>query len=240
MLGCENVSFRYGKNEVLEALSLSLYKGQAAFITGANGAGKSTLLYLICGLLKPAQGSIRLGAEHKTGYLAQNPMYSFLKDTLDADFRYILKKNGLPAQRLEEIFNAYPLFEDLRTLLSANPLDLSGGERAKAAIFKLLLLQRDVLLLDEPEKHLDKTAVLELGNVIRALCAQGVSFLIVSHNPDFIFRTADSVHEICHHQMKHYLPEGYFPARSKTSLYRAVEAAGLEILDCSQVEVAHG
>lgn len=241
VLTCRQVAFSYGDTPVLENLSLQLRQGEIAFLTGANGAGKTTLLSLICGFCTPHSGDIRLEQKHRIGYLAQNPVYSFLKDTLIGDFRFLLKQNRLPESKIEELFARYPVFADLQELLEQNPLDLSGGERAKAAVFKLLLIGKDVLLLDEPEKHLDSKSMEELSGIFRELASQGVSFLIVSHSPAFLYRTAHCVHFLSEGRISAYTPQAYCTTHCPTPLYRAIRSADVELSDIEEAEVIeHG
>ncbi len=241
VLAGENICFSYGENKVLNSLNFELHKGEIAFLCGANGAGKSTLLELICAFHKPSSGSVHIHDNHRLGYLAQNPVFSFLKDTLLEDYRFVLKKNKLPESVIGDAFARYPLFADLEALLGKNPLDLSGGERAKAAIFKLILLGRDIMLLDEPEKHLDKNSMEALSNMLLKLSKSGFSFLIVSHSPDFIYRTAHAVHHLSDGSITSFTPEQYFPQQCETSLYKAIKPTALPLSDVTEAEVkTHG
>ena len=190
--------------------------------------------------MQPKVGNVEFFGSHKLGFLAQNPVFSFLKDTLKGDLEFALSKNKLPLRLIEEGFKKYPMFEALRVLLNMNPLDLSGGERAKAAVFKLLILGRDILILDEPEKHLDKKSINELSGIIKELSAYSVSFIIVSHSPDFIYNTADSINELREGKFTKKTVREYFPERSETSLYKAIKGAAIPLFDCSEAEVDNG
>ncbi|MBQ3431168.1 MAG: ABC-F family ATP-binding cassette domain-containing protein [Clostridia bacterium] len=234
---CEHVRFAYEDAPVLEDVSFSLRQGEIAFLCGKNGAGKSTLLSLICGFLKPDSGEIQIEGGHKLGYLAQDPTFSFLKDTLGEDYRYVLKKNKLPPETIDTNFETNEIFTDLKAHLAQNPLDLSGGERAKAAMLKLLLIERDIMILDEPEKHLDTDSMAELSAIIRALASEGCSFIIVSHSPDFIYNTASTVSLIENGTLKKYQRDDYFPQILKTSLYQAIEPSGIAVSDVKEAEV---
>lgn len=241
LLSVSNLCFYYERTaSLINALDFKLAQGEISFITGKNGVGKSTFLSIICSFLKPKEGEIRFSGSHKLGFLAQNPVFSFLKDTLKGDLEFALLKNKLPLSLTEEGFKKYPMFEGLRELLDMNPLDLSGGERAKAAVFKLLILGRDILILDEPEKHLDKKSIKELSGIIKELSAQGVCFIIVSHSPDFIYNTADSINELKDGVFKRYTVREYFPERSETSLFKAIKGAEISLFDCSEAEVDNG
>ena len=238
LLTCHQIHYCYEKGkEVLKGVDFALHKGEIAFVCGKNGSGKTTLLNLMCGFFKPQSGTVTYAQEHKIGYLAQNPLFSFLKDTLAEDYRYVLKKNHLPAQRLEQALEEYEMFRELKPLLAQNPLDLSGGERAKAAVFKLILIQRDIFILDEPEKHLDANSIMELSHIIRSLAKQGISFIIVSHSPDFIYNTAGTVCRLQNGSIATLSRDDYFPAHCATSLYRAIQSSGIPIMDEKEAEV---
>ena len=241
ILRVSNLKFYYERtSSLINALDYKLHRGEISFITGKNGVGKSTFLSVICSFLKPKEGTVEFSDPHKLGFLAQNPVFSFLKDSLKGDLEFALSKNKLPLSLLDEGFKKYPMFAGLKELLNMNPLDLSGGERAKAAVFKLLILGRDVLILDEPEKHLDKNSISELSAIIKELSAEGVSFIIVSHSPDFIYNAADSVNELRDGFFTKYNIREYFPEKSETSLYKAIKGASLPLFECSEAEVKNG
>lgn len=235
----KSLEFSYDE-ELLKNLSFGIKKGEIAFLTGKNGAGKSTLFKLICSFLKAKKGEINFADNTKIGYLAQNPIYSFLKETLEEDYKYILKKNNLETEKLEETFEKFESYSSLRELLKVNPLDLSGGERAKAAMFKMLLLEKNLILLDEPEKHLDKKSTEELSAVLKTLADAGISFIIISHTPDFIYRTADSVKFLNNGKIDEYSTEEYFNNICETSLYASLKACGVRLRTTEQTEVEHG
>ena len=239
ILEINSLEFSYDE-ELLKDLSFSVKKGEIAFLTGKNGAGKSTLFKLICSFLKAKNGEINFAENTKIGYLAQNPVYSFLKDTLGDDYKYILKKNNLEAEKIDEVFEKFEDYRSLRPLLNANPLDLSGGEIAKAAMFKMLLLDKNLILLDEPEKHLDKKSTEALSNVLKELADTGISFLIISHTPDFIYRTCDSIKYLTGGAVEEYCTEEYFDKICETSLYASLKACDIPFRTAEQTEVEHG
>ncbi len=239
ILEISSLKFSYDE-ELLRDISFSVKKGEIAFLTGKNGAGKSTLFKLMCSFLKAQSGEIKLAENTKVGYLAQNPIYSFLKDSLEEDYKFILKKNGISEEKIAETAEKYPVYTSLKKLFNANPLDLSGGERAKAAMFKMLLLDKSLILLDEPEKHLDKKNTQALSKLIRSLADKGVSFLIISHTPDFIYKTADSVKLLKDGEIEEYETENYFNKIGETSLYSSLKACNIPLKTAEQTEVEHG
>lgn len=237
LIVCRDIAFSYESTPVLKNLSFTLQEGEIAFICGKNGAGKSTFIHLICSFLKPEAGTVQIENGYTLGYLAQNPVYSFLKDTLLEDYRYVLQKNKCDETRMEQMFALYPVFADLKELLAQNPLDLSGGERAKAALFKLILIGKRIMLLDEPEKHLDKNSIEELSCILKDLAQKGFSFIIVSHSPNFIYNTAHSVSLLENGKITKYERDAYFPRFAETSLYNVVKAVPLEVFDVKEAEV---
>lgn len=179
----------YGENRVLRGLDLNLARGEKLVIVGRNGAGKSTLMRIAAGVDKDFEGSVRYGTGVTTGYFSQD-MESHLDPSL---------------QIVEEIEKDAPthLFPMLRNLLGAFlfPGDdifkqisvLSGGEKSRVALLKLLLYPSNLLILDEPTNHLDlrsKDVLLE------ALTAFTGTLLFVSHDRYFIESLATSVLEL--------------------------------------------
>lgn len=181
--GCH---FRYEKNgrDVLKGLELSLKRGRIYGLIGGNGAGKSTLLSLLVGTLHPLRGKVRV--EGKVGMLPQNPIYAFFKDVLSEDCEMISSRKSM-----EELLGKYEFFRELSRWFDRNPLDLSGGWQQKAAIFKMLLGDGDLLLMDEPTKAMDgheKETFLELIEMLRK---EGKTVLLVSHDLEFVEKAAD-------------------------------------------------
>ena len=146
-------------------------------------------------------------------------------------------KNKCDESRMEQMFARYPVFADLKPLLGQNPLDLSGGERAKAALFKLILIGKRIMLLDEPEKHLDKNSIEELSFILKDLAQKEFSFVIVSHSPDFIYNTAHTVSLMEEGKLTKYERDVYFPQYAETSLYSVVKEVPIEVFDVKEAEV---
>lgn len=238
ILKCENITFSYDK-ELLKNLDLSIREGEVSFLLGKNGAGKSTLFRIICHTLKAKCGKIETAEDVKVGYLSQNPVYSFLKDKLCDDFAFLCEKNNLPESRVEEKFAEFPMYADLKKLLNMNPLDLSGGETAKATMFKQLLIDKNLVLLDEPEKHLDKKSAAQLAAAIKDLSLKGISFLIISHTPDFIYSAADSINFLQDGKITNYSVSEFFDSECFTNLRCALEPAGIKANSVSETEAAH-
>ncbi len=119
--------------------------------------------------------------------LPQNPQALFVKNTVREDLLEILPKAERKSDRLAQVVSLCKLAE----LLDRHPYDLSGGEQQRVALAKILLLNPDILLLDEPTKGLDAEFKQTFGHILRTLQASGVAILMVSHDIEFCAKYAD-------------------------------------------------
>ena len=150
-----------------------------------NGTGKTTSMKLLAGLKKAYRGELAITGT--VGMLPQNPQALFVKSTVRADLLEILPKSERKSERLAQVVSLCKLAE----LLDRHPYDLSGGEQQRAALAKILLLNPDILLLDEPTKGLDAEFKQVFGQILRTLQASGVAILMVSHDIEFCAKYAD-------------------------------------------------
>lgn len=160
--------------EVLRGVSLRLYPGEIYSVIGGNGSGKSTLLKAISGIVKPAGGRIKIHRNANVAYLPQNPCMLFTQERAGQE---------APTEQLERF--------GLTQLSDRDPLDLSGGERQKLALAKLLSQAPDILLLDEPTKGTDAAARLEFSDILKNIAKHGTAVLLVTHDAEFAAGCAD-------------------------------------------------
>lgn len=196
-LEINEVSKSYGQLPVFHSLNFTFTRGEKVALVGANGAGKSTLCRLIVGVDRPTSGAVKLGHNVSVDYFAQ-----------EADFH--LHDGATVLSELEaESANSSP--EWLRTLAGAflfsgddvfKPITvLSGGEKARLALAKMLLHPSNFLVLDEPTNHLDISSQEVL---LGALKSYSGTLLVVSHDRYFLDRLVDRVLELGDGELRDY------------------------------------
>jgi energy-coupling factor transport system ATP-binding protein len=201
----KDVWFRYEKNapDVIKDLSLKVGEGQLYCIVGGNGTGKTTALSIVSGICKPYRGKVLIGGKSlekmnikerfksNLAVLPQNPQAIFVKKTVELDLYEMLSDTKLTKEEKAKKVSGVVEMAELKELLSMHPYDLSGGEQQRAALAKILLLEPQILLLDEPTKGLDGCFKEKFGGFLKKLTGQGVTIVMVSHDIEFCARYAD-------------------------------------------------
>ncbi|MEB3752540.1 ABC-F family ATP-binding cassette domain-containing protein [Geobacillus sp. FSL W8-0032] len=208
VLIAEDVAVGYRNEPVIRHISFRIARGESVALVGPNGIGKSTLLKAIAGQLPIQAGHLRYGTNVQIGYYDQD------QADLSSNKRVI-----------DELWDAYPLKteKEIRTILGnflfsgddvLKPISaLSGGEKARLALAKLMLQQANFLILDEPTNHLDLDSkqVLE-----QALIDYPGTILFVSHDRYFINRIATKVLELSSDGLSEYLGDyDYYIAKKE-------------------------
>ncbi len=203
----KEVWFRYEKDgrDIVKDLSLQVPKGELFCILGGNGTGKSTTLSLLSGIHRPYRGKILLkGKEIRKirdkelfhrflGVLPQNPQTLFVGNTVEEDLWEMFSERS-PIRRKEDREKIEKVVGDTQIghLLHMHPYDLSGGEQQRAALAKVLLLEPEILLLDEPTKGLDGFYKSRLAEIFQKLKEQGITIVMVSHDSEFCAAYGDT------------------------------------------------
>lgn len=183
--------FRYEKElpDIVRGVDFLAKAGELVCILGGNGTGKTTTLKLLAGLKKPYRGEVMING--KVCLLPQEPQTLFVKKTVYSDLADTLSDSPMSKEeRREKILETLSLCR-LNGLEERHPYDLSGGEMQRAALAKLLLLNPDILLLDEPTKGLDAEFKVELAAILRELLGAGVCVVMVSHDVEFCAEYTD-------------------------------------------------
>ena len=197
VLMVKNLEKSFGSRTLFSGLNLHLRAGDRVAVIGQNGVGKSTLLNLICGLQKPDSGQILFGSNVDVGYYDQqqsalHPEKDIMSEVWD-DFPW-MEPGDVRAVLALFLFTGEEVFKRISTL--------SGGERGRVALAKLMLKKDNLLLLDEPTNHLDMDSREVLED---ALNDYEGTLLTVSHDRYFINRVANRVLEMTPRGAKDYL-----------------------------------
>ncbi len=199
VVGFERVSFGYDRQSVLDQVSTTFEAGSLTAIMGRNGSGKTSLLKLVNGLARPVSGRVVVEGDDITGrsttdlaraiaYLPQNAGTLLFNDSVEAELRFTLRQ-----RRVEDDIPAMLARLELTGLAKRNPLDLSGGERLRAALAAILIGRPRILLLDEPTRGLDSTMKAMLGKLLRQRADDGVAVILATHDVDMVAEIADRV-----------------------------------------------
>ncbi len=194
----------YGGHPVLNGVSLGVAKGETLGLIGPSGSGKSTLLRVLIGLLPPSAGQVLIDGT-PVAYRDRRQLRA-LRDRLAIVFQQYnlfqnmtvlgnvtvapVKVKGRPRAEVEREAEALLSKVGLGSKLRAYPDELSGGQQQRVAIARALALHPEILLLDEVTSALDPELVGEVLDTIRALAADGMTMVIVSHEMAFIREVA--------------------------------------------------
>ena len=193
----------FGEKHVFSGANFVIEKGDKIALVGRNGEGKTTLARMLIGQLTPTEGSIRLGANVNIGYYAQNQ-----DDLMDGDFTVYDTLDRVAVgdirTRLRDILGAF-LFrgEDIDKKVKV----LSGGERARLAMARMMLEPRNLLVLDEPTNHMDMRSKDILKN---AIMKYDGTVVVVSHDREFLDGMVEKVYEFRDGGVKEYLGGIYY------------------------------
>ena len=193
----------FGTKHVFSGANFIIEKGDKIALVGRNGEGKTTLARMLIGQLTPTEGSVRLGANVNIGYYAQNQ-----DDLMDGEFTVYDTLDRVAVgdirTRLRDILGAF-LFrgEDIDKKVKV----LSGGERARLAMARMMLEPRNLLVLDEPTNHMDMRSKDILKN---AIMKYDGTVVVVSHDREFLDGMVQKVYEFRDGGVKEYLGGIYY------------------------------
>jgi ATP-binding cassette subfamily F protein 3 len=210
------LSKSYGDHTVFKNASLTIERGQKIAFVGRNGEGKSTLVKAIMKEID-FQGSLELGHNVKIGYFAQNQA-SLLDETLTVFETIDHAAEGDVRNKIKDILGAFMFGGDNST---KKVKVLSGGEKTRLAMIKLLLQPVNLLILDEPTNHLD----MKTKDIIKdALKDFDGTLILVSHDRDFLDGLASKVIEFGNQRVKEHLEDiNEFLVRKKMENLREIE-----------------
>ncbi|MBO5350281.1 MAG: ABC-F family ATP-binding cassette domain-containing protein [Alistipes sp.] len=193
----------FGAKHVFSGANFTIEKGDRIALVGRNGEGKTTLARMLIGELTPTEGSIRLGANVNIGYYAQNQ-----DDLMDGEFTVFDTLDRVAVgdirTRLRDILGAF-LFrgEDIDKKVKV----LSGGERSRLAMARMMLEPRNLLVLDEPTNHMDMRS----KDILKeAIMKYDGTVVVVSHDREFLDGMVDKIYEFRDGGVQEYLGGIYY------------------------------
>ena len=218
VLICRDIAKSFGDKRLFKNVSLHIRKGERVFVLGGNGCGKTTLFRILTAKLPQDRGEFEYGANVMPGYFDQ------MQQDLDLD-----------KTAIDEVWDSFPNLSqtEVRSALASflfkgdevfKPLaKMSGGERARVSLLKLMLKGSNLLLLDEPTNHLDAASREELENT---LLDYSGTLLIISHDRYFINKLATRVLVLQQDGVKEYLGNyDYYLERVKNAPAEAAQTA---------------
>ena len=189
VINVEHISKLYGDKMILEDLSCSVDEGDKIGIIGINGTGKSTLLRIIAGEEEADEGKIIFSNGMTIGWMGQNPEF----DEESSILKYVCE-----GKKIEDDYGYESDAKAMLTVLELENFDekiknLSGGQKKRAALCKVLLQKPDILILDEPTNHLDNKMSDWLENYLKSF--RGV-LLMVTHDRYFLYKVTNHIWEV--------------------------------------------
>ena len=227
-LSAENIAKSFADRWLFKNLNFGISQGQRVALVGVNGSGKTTLLNVLAGKLLPDEGSVSVRKEVSIGYLGQNPefdeeltvqqnIFSMQNETLELISQYeaAIANPGTSAEKMQKLMErmdelqAWDFEVKVKQILSKlgiNNLDtkikhLSGGQRKRVAMARVLIEEPDMLILDEPTNHLDLDTIEWLEGV---LSTQNSTLLMVTHDRYFLDKVANEIAELDNGQLYTY------------------------------------
>ena len=205
----ENLSIQYTQQSILEAVNFSVQPGEKVVITGESGTGKTTLLNSLLGFVLPSSGHIQFMQQpitqetihqlrHETAFLPQELIFTAgkVKDIFLEPFTFKKNKASTPSE--EQIAQTFAFLNLHYTTYEKNFEELSGGQKQRVLLASIFLLNKRLIILDEPTKGLDDKTVHKVMELF--LQDQSKTIIASSHHPEWIKRSDQEI------KIEHYAP----------------------------------
>jgi len=204
MIEIRNLHHHYPDGtHALKGVDLTIAEGEFLLICGLNGSGKTTLIRLICGLLKPTSGSIRLNGLNDphasqeirslAGMVFQDPDSQIVGETVREDVAFGPENLGLPSGEITERVDGALRLMGLKNLSEKPCYLLSGGEKRRLSIAGVLAMKPRIILFDEPFSHLDYPGIREVLKQMVHLHRQGHTLVVTTHDVEKVIAHVDRI-----------------------------------------------
>lgn len=227
MLSVEDIRLSFGNLDILTGVSFSAAKGKVTALIGPNGAGKTSLFNVVAGNLQAQSGTVRLRNQVISGRLPyqiarQGLVRTFQIPRMFKEMPVIENLMAAPAQQLgESLWHVFmrpravqaqeqQLYEQALDVIKFLGLErvtyelaggLSGGQQKLLELGRALMLKPEVILLDEPVAGVNPSLAMRIGEKIRQLTEQGLTFVLIEHNMEFVMKFADHVYVLASGQI---------------------------------------
>lgn len=194
IIDVNHVSFAYDNELVVKDISFKIYKGEKVAFVGKNGAGKSTMAKLLCGIVRPKNGTISIREDNyltysikeigeKIGFVMQNPNQMLVKDIIKDEIEMALILRNKSTQEIDEIVEKSLKMCGLYSMRNWPVMVVSYGQRKRITIAAMLALQPEVIILDEPTAGQDYYHYTEIMNFLDELNKQyGITIIFITHD----------------------------------------------------------
>ena len=203
IMSVKNLTYTYDGSDVkaIDNINLDIRKGEVLGIVGESGCGKTTLISHMNAIFRPHEGDVVIHTEdgdlscrnkkdtmkirQNVGLVFQYPEYQLFEETVYKDICYGLKKMNVPKEDMKAlVMEAASKVGLTERELNSSPFELSGGQKRRAAMAGILVMNPKILVLDEPASGLDPKGRQEMFGIIKSLRESGTTIILVSHNMD--------------------------------------------------------
>lgn len=196
---------KFGRKTVVDNVDVRVRQGEVVGLLGPNGAGKTTLFNMILGLVTPTKGEVYLGDRNITNlpvsrrarlgitYLQQETsVFTGIKvwENIDFVLRFRVKERAVREKMVEELMREFGIWE----LRNQHASDLSGGEKRRLELARMMALKPLFLLLDEPFVGIDPKTVKDIQQMIRSLSARNIGIIVTDHSVDALVPVVDRLY----------------------------------------------
>lgn len=217
MIRLKDLRFKYNSTYVLDRIDFEVHPGDRIGLVGPNGAGKTTLCHIIMGLLKPESGEVEIFGKvrreesdfaeirGRIGFLFQDADDQLFCPTVLEDIAFGPLNLGKTVEEAKQIVHRTLHSLKLDGFEERITYQLSGGEKRLVSLATVLAMEPEILILDEPTTGLDEATSERLIEILRE---SELSFIVISHDRDFVNRTTNVLYEIKHGKISRVEPDG--------------------------------